>query len=115
MFTIENLKNALINHSVALKHTFEENGTPRQGTLIADKGTVFFVPTNPKEGERSKWVITTVSKLDDKNLTKIECNRMAKEFVNKYPLPELQKEFLIVALKNRYILPNDAKKTCNIS
>lgn len=83
MFTIENLKNGLINHSLALKHTFDENGNPRQGALIADKGTVFFIPSNPNEGERSKWVMTTVSKLDDENLTKIECNRMAKEFVKK--------------------------------
>lgn len=98
MFTIENLKNRLINHSVALKHTFDENAIPRQGALIADKGTVFFVPASPKEGERSKWVMTTISKLDDANLTKIECNRMAKEFVKKYPLPELQKEFLSVYL-----------------
>lgn len=27
MFTIENLKNRLINHSVALKYTFDENST----------------------------------------------------------------------------------------
>lgn len=41
MFTIENLKNRLINHSVALKYTFDENGTPRQGALIADKDGEF--------------------------------------------------------------------------
>ena len=101
MFTIEDVKNRLINNSVALRHTFEDDGTPRQGTLIADKGTVFFVPTKHKEGERSKWVITTVSNLDDKNLTKIECNRIAKEFVKNYPLKELQKEFLKVYLTRR--------------
>lgn len=89
MFTIENLKNRLINHSVALKHTFDEKCCPLQGTLVADKGTVFFVPAFPKEGERFKWVMTTVSKLDDANLTKIECNRMAKEFVKKCPCPWL--------------------------
>ena len=98
MFTIENLKNRLINYSVALKYTFDENGTPRQGALIADKGTVFFVLSDPNEGECDRRVMTTVSKLDDENLTKIECNRMAKEFVKKYSLLELQGEFLNVYL-----------------
>lgn len=130
MFTIENLKNRLINHSVALKHTFDEKCCPLQGTLVADKGTVFFVPAFPKEGERFKWVMTTVSKLDDANLTKNECNRMAKEFVKKYPLPELQKEFLSVYLNTsiwtgatiemrhkaeaiEYLTRNNIKYECN--
>ena len=69
--------------------------------MKAERGTVYFIPTTPDIGERPKWVMTTVSALDDKNLTKIECNRIAKEFVKHYPLKELQKEFLKVYLTRR--------------
>ena len=101
MFTIEDVKNRLINNSVALRHTFNKDGNSRDGILKAERGTVYFIPTTPDIGERPKWVITTVSAIDDKNLTKIECNRIAKEFVKNYPLKELQKEFLEVYLTRR--------------
>lgn len=98
MFTIENVKNNVINHSVALRHTLDENGNFRDGVLKAEKSTIYFIPKTPNESERSKWVIATVSKIDNENLTKIDCNRMAREFVKTYSLVELQKEFINVYL-----------------
>lgn len=130
MFTIQNVKDHLINHSVALRHTLDENENFRNGTLKADKGTIYFIPETLNEGERSQWVMEVISVDDDNKLTKIDSNRMAKEFVRTYSLIELQKEFMNVYLNrpewvsvtieshyknvvSKYLETNNIKYSCN--
>ena len=86
--TIEQMKDYIIHHSVALNRTFTREGMKKAGQLIAHTGAVYFI----EENSEAKSYICSFEVSDD--MTKIECNRLAKNFVNAYSLEQLQEEYL---------------------
>ena len=86
--TIEQMKDYIIHHSVALNRTFTREGMKKAGQLIAHTGAVYFI----EENSEVKSYICSFEASDD--MTKIECNRLAKSFVNAYSLEQLQEEYL---------------------
>ncbi len=92
--TIEQMKNYIVHHSVALNRTFTHDGTKKAGRLITHTGEIYFV-------EEDSEIKNFICNFDISNeLSKIECNRLAKNFINAYALEQLQEEYLI-ALKER--------------
>ena len=92
--TIEQMKDYIIHHSIALNRTFTREGAKKAGQLIAHTGAVYFI----EENSEAKNHICSFEVSDD--MTKIECNRLAKSFVNAYSLEQLQDEYL-TALKQK--------------
>ena len=76
--TIEQMKDYIIHHSIALNRTFTCEGAKKAGQLIAHTGAVYFI----EENSEAKNHICSFGVSDD--MTKIECNRLAKSFVNAF-------------------------------
>ena len=91
---IEQKKDFIVNHSVVLNRTFTRDGVKKAGQLIAHTGTVYFI----EENSEMKNYICSFEAYD--NMTKIECNRLAKNFVNTYSVEQLQDEYL-TAIKQK--------------
>lgn len=104
--TIEQMKDYIIHHSVTLNKTFTRDGMKKTGRLIVNTGAIYFI----EENSEIKNFICNFDVSDE--LSKIECNRLAKNFINTYSLEQLQKEYLI-ALKQKAEAEAEHNKKAN--
>lgn len=84
---IENEYHHLMEHSCTCRHLFDNECNRKQGILKADNGTVDFI---------SNGMIYFIAYFspDELSISKIECNRLAKEFVNIFTVEQLQQDYI---------------------
>ena len=101
--TIEQIKDFIIHYSITLNRTFTREGAKKAGHLIADGGSIYFIEEHSEVknvicGIKVFFHIFNFEVPDD--MRKIECNRLAKSFVNAYSLEQLQEEYLTALKQN---------------
>jgi hypothetical protein len=92
--TVEQLHDWMTQHSCALRRTFTEDGKPRSLEMIQDKGGIYVTDDNGKYNYIGGFT-------PDDELSKVDCNRLAKDFIKTYTLEQLQNDY-ITACENKY-------------
>lgn len=107
--TIEEQYTELMENSCACRHLFDGDGNKKTGVLEAKTGAVYF------KGDKDTRSYCIVTFSPDDVTSKIECNRLAKEFVKRYTIEQLQTDY-IAAYERHYQnqLATEARKTADI-